>query len=111
SSVTPGALVTANQEAPLATIQQLDTVYVDLTQSSSEWLQLRREIEAGRLSQDGAVPVRILLEDGSEYAHAGQLEFADVTVDPGTGSYALRVRVPNPDNLLLPGMYVRAAVA
>ena len=110
SSVTAGALVTANQAAPLATIQQLDPIYVDLTQSSSEWLQLRREIAEGKLEQADGVPVKILLEDGSAYGEAGKLAFTDVTVDPTTGSYALRVVVPNPDNLLLPGMYVRAAV-
>lgn len=110
SSVTQGALVTANQEAALATVQQLDPVYVDLTQSSSEFLQLRQEMKAGRLEQNDGVPVKILLEDRSAYPHDGRLEFADVTVDPTTGSYALRVRVPNPDTLLLPGMYVRAVV-
>ncbi|GAB2503624.1 efflux RND transporter periplasmic adaptor subunit [Arenimonas alkanexedens] len=110
SSVTAGALVTANQVQALATIHQLDPIYVDLTQSSSELLQLRREIAEGKLEQADGVPVRILLEDGSAYAHDGRLAFTDVTVDPTTGSYALRVVVPNPDNLLLPGMYVRAAV-
>lgn len=110
SSVTQGALVTANQEAALATVQQLDPVYVDLTQSSSEFLQLRQEMKAGRLEQNDGVPVKVLLEDGSTYTHDGRLEFADVTVDPGTGSYSLRVRVPNPETMLLPGMYVRAVV-
>ena len=110
SSVTQGALVTANQEAALATVQQLDPIYVDLAQSSSELLQLRRDIQAGRVEQVDSVEARILLEDGSEYPQKGRLEFADVTVDPGTGSYALRVIVPNPENLLLPGMYVRAVV-
>lgn len=110
SSVTQGALVTANQESALATVQQLDPIYVDLTQSSNEWLQLRREMQAGRLEQADGVPVKVLLEDGSEYKHDGRLEFADVTVDPGTGSYSLRVRVPNPEHLLLPGMYVRAVM-
>ncbi|ODS63775.1 MAG: efflux transporter periplasmic adaptor subunit [Arenimonas sp. SCN 70-307] len=109
SSVTQGALVTANQAQALVTVQQLDPMYVDLSQSAAELLQLRKDIEAGRVEQDG-IAARIVLEDGSEYAHAGALEFTDVTVDPGTGSYALRVRVPNPDNLLLPGMYVRAVV-
>ena len=109
SAVTQGALVTANQEQALVTVQQLDPMYVDLAQSATELLQLRKDIEAGKLEQDG-VGATLLLEDGSAYAHAGVLEFADVTVDPGTGSYALRVRVPNPDGLLLPGMYVRAVV-
>ena len=110
SNVTAGALVNANQADPLATVQQLDPVYVDLTQSSSEWLALRKQIEDGRLQQADGVPVKILLEDGTPYAHDGRLAFADVTVDPGTGSYAMRVLVPNPDNLLLPGMYLRAVV-
>lgn len=110
SSVTQGALVTANQESALATVQQLDPIYVDLAQSSTELLALRKEIAAGTLKQDNSVPVQIVLEDGSAYAHPGQLEFTDVTVDPSTGSYALRVLVPNPENLLLPGMYVRARV-
>jgi membrane fusion protein (multidrug efflux system) len=110
SSVTQGALVTANQAEPLATIQQLDPMYVDLAQSSAELLELRREVAAGTLEQSEGVPVTLLLEDGSAYAQQGRLQFADVTVDPGTGSYALRVLVPNPDGLLLPGMYVRAQV-
>lgn len=110
SSVTQGALVTANQDAPLVTVQQLDPIYVDLAQSSSELLQLRRDMEAGKVEAAEGVAAKILLEDGSPYAEPGRLEFTDVTVDPSTGSYALRVRVPNPGNLLLPGMYVRAVV-
>lgn len=110
SSVTQGALVTANQAEALAIIQQLDPIYIDLAQSSSELLELRREVAAGTLEQADGVPVTILLEDGSAYAQQGRLQFADVTVDPRTGSYALRVLVPNPDGLLLPGMYVRAQV-
>lgn len=110
SSVTQGALVTANQEAPLVTVQQLDPIYVDLAQSSSELLQLRRDMEAGKVEAAEGVAAKILLEDGTPYAEPGRLEFTDVTVDPSTGSYALRVRVPNPGNLLLPGMYVRAMV-
>lgn len=110
SSVTQGALVTANQEQALATIQQLDPIYVDLAQSSTELLSLRKEMAAGTLEQADGVPVKILLEDGSTYGQDGRMEFADVTVDPTTGSYALRVRVPNPENFLLPGMYVRAVV-
>lgn len=111
SSVTKGALVTANQDETLATVQQLDPIYVDLTQSASELLQLRREIIAGTLSEASDVPVTILLEDGSHYPHPGKMKFTDVTVDPTTGSYLLRVVVPNPDDLLLPGMYVRALVS
>ncbi|MBY4599597.1 efflux RND transporter periplasmic adaptor subunit [bacterium BD-1] len=110
SSVTQGALVTANQETPLVTVQQLDPIYVDLAQSSSELLQLRRDMEAGKVEAAEGVAAKILLEDGTPYAEPGRLEFTDVTVDPSTGSYALRVRVPNPGNLLLPGMYVRAVV-
>jgi membrane fusion protein (multidrug efflux system) len=110
SSVTQGALVTANQEQALATIQQLDPIYVDLAQSSTELLSLRKEMAAGTLEQVDGVPVKILLEDGSAYGQDGRMEFADVTVDPTTGSYALRVLVPNAGNFLLPGMYVRAVV-
>lgn len=110
SSVTQGALVTANQAAPLATVQQLDPIYVDLMQSSSELLQLRKELASGRLSSTKELPVAILLEDGTEHSHPGKLAFSEVTVDPGTGSFMLRVVVPNPDHLLLPGMYVRAEI-
>lgn len=111
SSVTKGALVTANQSLPLATVQQLDPVYVDLTQSASELLELRREAAAGMLTETHDVPVTILLEDGSHYSHPGKMQFADVTVDQATGSFLLRVVVPNPDNFLLPGMYARALVS
>ena len=111
SSVTQGALVTANQTQALATVQQLDPIYVDLTQSSSDLLQLRREIASGATTSNSEVPVTILLEDGSRYEHKGTLAFADVSVDPATGSVLLRVLVPNPDNTLLPGMYVRAVVS
>lgn len=110
SSVTQGALVTANQTTSLASVQQLDPVYVDLTQSSSELLQLRKDIAAGKLTKSGDIPVEIVLEDGSTYQHKGKLAFTDVSVDPGTGSFSLRVTVPNPDHILMPGMYVRAVV-
>ncbi len=110
STVTRGALVTANQTAPLATVQQLDKVYVDLTQSSSELLELRQQLAAGTLTREGDVPVRIVLEDGSTYTHEGKMAFTDISVDPATGSYMLRVTVPNPDRILLPGVYVRAVV-
>lgn len=109
STVTQGALVTANQAQALATVQQLDPVYVDLTQSSSELLQLRKQLAAGK-AQESNPPVKILLEDGTPYEHPGKLAFSDVTVDPATGSYLLRVVVPNPRNILLPGSYVRAVV-
>ena len=109
SSVTQGALVTANQAEALATVQQLDPIYVDVSQSSSEWLQLKEAIDAGRLESGGAgTPVSISLENGSKYAQAGKLQFADVTVDPTTGSFLLRALVPNPKNTLMPGMYVKA---
>ena len=109
SAVTQGALVVANQAAPLATVRQLDTVYVDVTQSSGEWLQLQQELAVGGKGS-GLRDVRITLEDGSAYPLPGQLQFSDVTVEPGTGSFLLRVLVPNPSALLLPGMYVRATI-
>lgn len=110
SAVTQGALVTANQAEPMATVQQLDPIYVDLTQSSSEFLKLRRELAAGTLTSTRDVPVAILLEDGTRHAHDGKLAFADTSVDPETGSFLVRIEVPNPDHLLLPGMYVRAQI-
>lgn len=110
SMVTQGALVTANQAAALATVQQLDPIYVDVTQSSAELLELRRALAAGTLKGTRDLPVAILLEDGTRYEHDGKLAFSDVTVDPTTGSFGLRVVVPNPDHILLPGMYVRALV-
>lgn len=107
SSVTQGALVTATQPVPLATIQQLDPIYVDVTQSSAQLLRLKRLLASG-----GALPasakVGLMLEDGSEYAERGELQFTDVTVDESTGSVTLRALFPNPDGILLPGMYVRA---
>ncbi|MGH8253651.1 MAG: efflux RND transporter periplasmic adaptor subunit [Steroidobacteraceae bacterium] len=109
SAVTQGALVVANQPDALATVQKLDTVYVDLTQSSGEWLQLQQELAAGGKGGNGS-EVHIKLEDGSDYPLAGQLQFSDVTVQPGTGSFLLRVLVPNPKATLLPGMYVRANI-
>lgn len=111
STVTQGALVTANQVDPLVVIQQLDPMHVDLTQSSSELLALRREIAGGRLSRPGAdLPVQIQLEDGSRFANLGRLAFYDVTVERDTGSFSMRVSVPNEDHVLLPGMYLRAQV-
>jgi membrane fusion protein, multidrug efflux system len=112
SSVTDGALVTAYQPTPLATIQQLDPIYVDVTQSSAELLRLKRNLETGRLTTDGesGSKVRILLEDGTPYPLEGALQFREVTVDPATGSFTLRIVVPNPEHLLLPGMFVRAVV-
>jgi membrane fusion protein (multidrug efflux system) len=112
SSVTDGALVTAYQPTSLATIQQLDPIYVDVTQSSAELLRLKRNLETGQLAADSknGKAVRILLEDGSPYPQEGTLQFRDVTVDPATGSYTVRIVVPNSEQLLLPGMFVRAVV-
>lgn len=111
SSVTPGALVLAGQTAALATVQQLDPIYVEVNESSSEWLKLREEVSSGRLQAGGAgARVEILLEDGTRYPQDGRLQFADVSVDPGTGSFILRAIVPNPKGALLPGMYVHAVL-
>jgi membrane fusion protein (multidrug efflux system) len=111
STVTQGALVTADQAQPLATVQQLDPIYVDLTQSSTELLQLRKAVAGGNVRGTESAPVTILLEDGTRYEHEGELSFTDVSVDRSTGSFSLRVIVPNPDHLLLPGMYVRAVLS
>jgi membrane fusion protein (multidrug efflux system) len=110
SSVTDGALVTAYQPTALATIQQLDPIYVDVTQSSAELLRLKRSLESGSLCKDckNGSKVRILLEDGTTYPLEGTLQFRDVTVNQATGSFTLRIVVPNPKHVLLPGMYVRA---
>ncbi|MDP2254001.1 MAG: efflux RND transporter periplasmic adaptor subunit, partial [Thiobacillus sp.] len=110
SAVTPGALVTANQADALATVQKLDPIYVDLTQSSADMLRMRRDLESGRLQRaaGNAVPVQLVLEDGSVYGAEGKLAFSEVTVDEGTGSVTLRAVFPNPGGELLPGMYVRA---
>ena len=110
SSVTPGALVTANQTTPLTNIVQMDPMYVDVTQSSADLLQLRRDWEAGRYQkiEGDQMPVRIRLEDGSDYPHEGRLQFAGVIVNDTTGTVTLRAVVPNPDGLLMPGMYVQA---
>jgi len=112
SSVTVGAIVTAYQPLALATIQQLDPIYVDVRQSTAELLRLRRNLNDGRLNQDGKNQnkVHLILEDGIPYPLEGTLQFRDVTVDPTTGSVILRVVVPNPEGLLLPGMFVRAVV-
>ena len=112
STVTPGALVTAYQPTPLVTIQQLDPIYVDVTQSSADLLRLRRNLASGKLTRSGPVEsrVKLLLEDGTPYSRTGVLQFRDVTVDPTTGSVVLRMVFPNPDAVLLPGMFVRATV-
>ena len=112
SSVTEGALVTAYQPMALATIQQLDPIYVDVPQSTTELLRLKRRLEDGRLNQDGTNQnkVSLILEDGTAYPLEGTLQFRDVTVDPTTGSVILRIVFPNPNGVLLPGMFVRAVV-
>ncbi|EKN3338161.1 TPA: efflux RND transporter adaptor subunit AcrA [Yersinia enterocolitica] len=109
SSVTEGALVTSGQATALTTVQQLDPMYVDVTQSSDEFLRLKKELADGTLKQEnGKAKVRLLLENGSEYAETGTLEFSGVTVDETTGSITIRAIFPNPNEALLPGMFVRA---
>lgn len=111
STYTPGALVTASQDTALTTIQQLDPIYVDVSQSSAQLLALRKQLDAGALkSVDGKAQVSVTLEDGSTYAHTGTLEFVGTSVDTGTGNVTLRAVIPNPDGLLLPGMYVNAVL-
>ncbi|HXV00500.1 MAG TPA: efflux RND transporter periplasmic adaptor subunit [Caulobacteraceae bacterium] len=112
STVTKGALVTAAQTAALTTIQRLDPIYVDVTQSAADLLRLKRAVASGQLTGGPtSVPVRLKLEDGSLYPQSGKLQFTDVTVDQTTGAVTLRAIFPNPDGVLLPGMYVRAEVA
>lgn len=109
SSVTEGALVQSAQTTALATVQQLDPMYVDVTQSSEDFMRLRSELESGQLKQtDGKASVTLLMQNGNTFAQKGTLEFSDVTVDETTGSITLRAIVPNPDHTLLPGMFVRA---
>jgi len=113
SAVTQGAYVQGSAATLMTAIQQIDPMYVDLQQSSSEGLALRREIAAGRVRMEGtdAAKVSLQLEDGSTYTRSGTLAFSGVTVDQATGSVTLRARFPNPDKLLLPGMFVRASVS
>ena len=112
SQVTQGAYVQASAATPMATIQQIDPIYVDLNQSSVEGLQLRRDVASGRLKLNGPdqAKVTLLLEDGSQYSDSGTLQFTDITVDPGTGSVTVRVIFPNPHQVLLPGMFVHARI-
>jgi membrane fusion protein (multidrug efflux system) len=108
--VTEGALVTSQQSTPLALVQQLDPIYVDITQSSVEMLKLQRALASGDLQRDekNEAEVSLTLEDGSEYSERGKLQFAEVSVDPSTGAVVLRALFPNPQRELLPGMFVRA---
>jgi membrane fusion protein (multidrug efflux system) len=110
SLFTTGALVTAGQTETLTTIQRLDPIYVDIQQSSSDLLALRRSLASGGVAPSSAA-VRLILDDGSSYPLNGTLEFAEVTVDPTTGAVTLRARFPNPQGVLLPGMYVRASLS
>ncbi|MDH4580638.1 efflux RND transporter periplasmic adaptor subunit [Pseudomonas sp. BN415] len=113
STVTEGALVNNGQTLAMATIQQLDPIYVDVTQSTKDLLRLRREMAEGQLEKAGGngAKVSLLLEDGSEYPHKGSLEFSEVSVDEGTGSVTLRAVFPNPEHTLLPGMFVHARLS
>lgn len=110
SNVTEGALVSAQQEGVLATINQLDPIYIDIAQPSKELLALRKKIIDREIDQKTTPTVTLTLEDGSQYPHKGKLQFAEVDVDPSTGDVVLRAIVPNPEQLLLPGMFVRAEV-
>jgi membrane fusion protein, multidrug efflux system len=110
SIYTTGALVTSSQAEPLATIQRLDPIYVDIQQSSAEFLKLRQRLMTGRIVRNGSARVTLILEDGIPYGPEGSLLFADVTVDPATGSQVLRAVFPNPNGLLLPSMYVNAGL-
>jgi membrane fusion protein (multidrug efflux system) len=112
SSVTPGALVTAQQPTALATISTLDPIYVDIDQSSNELIALRRQVQQGSVDPKAPVTAAVTLkfDDGTTYPHQGRLQFTDVTVDPATGAVRLRALFPNKDGLLLPGLYVRAVV-
>lgn len=113
STVTPGALLVAAQTTALTTVQQLDPIYVDITQSTTELLRLKRDLASGALqgnSAEGEAPVLLTLDDGSPYNQAGTLKFSGVAVNQGTGTVTLRAVFANPEHLLLPGMYVRAVL-
>ncbi len=110
STVTAGALVTANQADPLLTIQQLDPIYVDINQSSAELIRLRQQLSQGNLNNSNNTTVKLKLEDGSTYPVEGKLAFSDASVDPQTGSVTLRAVFSNPSSLLLPGMYATAQI-
>lgn len=110
--VTQGAYVQASAATPMATVQQIDPIYVDLNETSVEGLQLRQQVAGGRIKLNGPdqTRVRLVLEDGSSYTHPGLLQFTDISVNEGTGSVTVRAIFPNPDHLLLPGMFVRAVI-
>jgi membrane fusion protein (multidrug efflux system) len=110
STVTDGALVTANQPAALATIQQLDSMYVDATQTTADMLKLKQNLANGIMKKSSTAQVKLILEDGSKYPLTGTLKFSEVTVDQSTGSVILRAVFPNPNQTLLPGMFVRAVL-
>jgi len=110
SSVTAGALVTANQTQTLATIQQLDPINIEIAQSSAQMLRLKSKLKQGQLKAADNAGVQLILEDGTTYKHDGVLQFAEVSVNEDTGSVILRAEFPNPDGVLMPGMYVRAVL-
>ncbi len=111
SALTPGALVTASQDTALTTVRTLDPVNVDVIQSATNMLRFKEAIRTGRLKFNGpGVTVKLTLEDGSTYAHSGTIQFAENNIDETTGTFTLRASFPNPDHLLLPGMYVRAVL-
>lgn len=112
STVTPGALVVANQDTALTTVQQLDPIYVDVTQSTTELLGLKRDLASGVLqaNSDGEARISLKLDDGSTYSHEGRLKFSGVSVNQSTGTVTLRAVFANPEHLLLPGMYVRGVL-
>jgi membrane fusion protein, multidrug efflux system len=112
STVTPGALVVANQDSVLTTVQQMDPIYVDVTQSTTELLRLKRDLASGALQAngDGEARISLKLDDGSTYKHEGRMKVSGVSVNEGTGTVTLRAEFDNPEHLLLPGMYVRAVL-
>ena len=110
SNITEGALVTAQQESPLTTITQIDPIYVDISQASKEVLRLRRQLLSGRIAEEDAAQVKLKLEDGSTFQHQGELQFSEVNVNESTGSLVMRAKFPNPEGLLLPGMYVKTVI-
>ena len=112
SLVTPGALLSAHQAQNMAVVQTLDPIYVDVTQSSKEILSLKKDIASGKLkTKGGAIPVTLIMEDGTKYPQKGELTLSEVSVDPGTGTITLRAEFPNPENTLLPGMFVRTELS